>query len=317
MKLQKAKAMNRTAAGKVNVYHRAFTGMSEELESKIWDLEAKMEEAEAEGKPTLEYAAEMEKLIQGDRDAIRKNREEYAVIRRETIPVPQTGQQLTTGGLVQLEGPVQHEIGGIYAGGECPEQSSDFVLHLKMPEASASWGTTVSDTPNGGVIGWSTSSSNPPRISNINGKGRISGYLDLVWVGFAPADDVYIMQPRIPMKISGECFADGYAKPGVDAKAYAELFTFVTVGGRSLIQQGRTLAGMESRIMPDSDYFLEYPLILPDRICFYAEKDQEVRILVRLQGITWTRGRGDAEVSVDFFGVMCNTIADTDIQVKS
>lgn len=309
--------MDKTAAEKVGVFHRVFSGMSEELESKIWDLEAKIDEAEAEGKPILEYAAEMEKLIQGEREAMRKNREYYAEIRRESIPVPLTGQQLVSGGVLHLEDYIQQGVGGIYAGGECTEKSNDFVLQLRLPYASTAWGTTVSDTPNGGVIGWSTSSANPPRLSNINGKGRISGRLDLIWTGIAPGDDVYIMQPRIPMKISGECFADGYAKPGVDAKAYAELFTFVTIGGRSLIQQGRTVARMESRIMPDSDYFLEYPVILPERVCFYAEKNQEVRIRVRLNGVTWTRGRGDAEVAVDFFGVMCNTEEDTDIPVKS
>ena len=103
---------------------------------------------------------------------------------------------------------------------------------------------------------------------------------------------------------AGSLFADGYIKAGVDARAYADIQTVVTVGDNVLMENWFHVGFEESRICPATEYFTHYLEPADFSAEFWATEGQEVRISIRFPGCTWTRGKGDAEVEVDFFGVL-------------
>jgi hypothetical protein len=122
----------------------------------------------------------------------------------------------------------------------------------------------------------------------------------------------------IALDAVGECFAAGYANPGVDATAEAVLSTSVFVDENPLSYQELALAAQESSLLPHVDYFEPTRVnLLTSDILFSARKGQQVRILVVLNGETWTRGKADAEIVVTRFGLVSNVYADTEIPVES
>lgn len=197
------------------------------------------------------------------------------------------------------------------------EESHDFSLKIHHIQTDSVWNSNSLNSVHCGIVGWCSTDIRRPEISNINGKGLKDGRLEIIWTGTAPADGVYVMRPTIPVLAYGECFADGYAKPGVDARAEAEITAFITVGNAVLSDSSFHLKSVESRLLPFTEYFGQYIVLYSQDLSFWANKGSEVRILLSLHGRTWTRGRADAEVAVDLFGVISNVIEDTRIPVKA
>lgn len=222
-------------------------------------------------------------------------------------------EELTVSSLSKVTGH-PFAIGG---DGDEQEESHDFSLRIKAIQTDPVWNSNSMNSVHCGIVGWCCTHIQRPIISNMNGKGTKDGRLEIVWSGTAPADDLYVMRPTIAVLAYGECFADGYAKPGVDARAEVELTSFITVGDAVLSMSDFPLRSVESRLVPFTDYFGQYIVLNSQDLYFSAKKGVEVRILLGLHGRTWTRGRADAEVAVDLFGVISNLMEDTAIPVRA
>jgi hypothetical protein len=198
-----------------------------------------------------------------------------------------------------------------------PSSSNNFELMLTQINASQPWNTTCSSVAEDGYIGWSKTHGPLPTISNMNGKGIIQGDLSLRWTGTVPEDDLYRMMPNISIEFNGECFADGYAKPGIDAVAKVSVHSMITVDATIIAESSLDLCSVKSRLLPISEPFAGWLALQSNLLFFRALKGQQIDISVRLFGKTWTRGKADAEICIDLFGVPSNTITDTAIPVES
>jgi hypothetical protein len=125
------------------------------------------------------------------------------------------------------------------------------------------------------------------------------------------------MMPNISIEFNGECFADGYAKPGIDAVAKVSVHSMITVDATIIAESSLDLCSVKSRLLPISEPFAGWLALQSNLLFFRALKGQQIDISVRLFGKTWTRGKADAEICIDLFGVPSNTITDTAIPVES
>ncbi|MDM7992237.1 MAG: hypothetical protein QUS11_02880 [Candidatus Fermentibacter sp.] len=308
-------ALSKKLDNLTSIHHGCPPGLLE----KIREAEAvESEAAEAEAIPAGRDVLAVAKTIRPGMAAMRRdfieNRKSIIRGRRLLQPVPMGGpwsgsdtryaEKLTA---IKLSNPWRWPI-------PPDPPASTFRMTLRCRSGSA-WNTNDLDYIHCGVAGWCDTCSGTPRLSNLNGKGTIVDNLDLVWSGTVPGSGKYLMAPGLTLLCDGFCFADGYAKPGVDASAEATIFCFLTLGDDILAESAVDIAETESHILAGTENFGGPIQLMSDLICFDAVKDQELQLLVRLEGHTWTRGRGDAEVQVDLFGLICNTWSDSEIVV--
>ncbi|MCK5115901.1 MAG: hypothetical protein KAR44_04835 [Candidatus Aegiribacteria sp.] len=200
-------------------------------------------------------------------------------------------------------------------GCEEPSEPQGFELSFISNSSTSAWNTSDITSYNCGIMGWCDSAVEPPRIANMNGKGVIEGDLDLDWEGMVPEDNIYMMNPTMELWLRGYCFAEGYYKIGVDAKSSVYVETSIMINEDLISYNHVPVVSVESRY---SDSHVPFDLRIylhSDEFPFRASKDQFLRMLIRLHGETWTRGEGDAEISIGAFGVISNTVNDLNIPV--
>ncbi len=209
-------------------------------------------------------------------------------------------------------------IGSDESDDPCEPVDRDFSLKLKVNDLSGNWNTSTVQYVNGGVMGWSTELDRTPTISNMNGKGRISGTLELKWSENVPEDGIYLLKPELAIWLSGYCFADGYVgwETGPDAKATVSLITMVTLDNWIVSFHNEIIQQAKSLCLANTKSFSRYLLLLSEQIGLEARKGQELAVRVRVGGITWTRNSADAEVGINLFGAIANVPSDTDIPVN-
>lgn len=279
--------------------------------------------------PETDHAPEAGEKLEELQRMHRDIRREYLEVTREAVPgavaVPINGG---------FEGPFIGEMvraddlfrdGFVIVGSDesddtddCQPVEKDFTLKLTVIDQSNNWNAPTTQNVNGGVMGWSTSLDRSPTLSNMNGKGGISGMLELKWSGRVPEDGVYIFQPNCHIIVNVTCFADGYwfGEPGRDAIAKVKLREMVTIGDVFHHHFSWEVCRAESSRTSDEDAYSDNLILLPQVFGFEGRKDQEVMVRIRLEGYTWTRESADAEVVVNYFGAIANVPSDTDIEVN-
>jgi hypothetical protein len=298
-------------------------GMPRDLYVKVRELECELGAAESE-EVEQEVEGRLAKLHEESRSVLAELRKAHRELRKGFLPVhglrPVPAEHhmehfRTVPGLLAESARDLSPVGVIIPGPGCGPVSNNFTIRFDRCRSATVWNAETTNEVNGGVIGWSHELSRKPTISNMNGKGDMNGELEIRLSGTAPGDDIYLMRPNIPVLVSGETFAEGVFGGGIDAEASVELISIISVGGTIISASAYDLSSVESYYWSDDDYFSEYLILSSGQIAFSARKGQEVQILIRLAGDTWTKSGGDAEIIVDMFGVIANVPGDLDIPV--
>ncbi len=102
----------------------------------------------------------------------------------------------------------------------------------------------------------------------MNGKGRISGTLELKWSENVPEDGIYLLKPELAIWLSGYCFADGYVgwETGPDAKATVSLITMVTLDNWIVSFHNEIIQQAKSLCLANTKSFSRYLLLLSEQI---------------------------------------------------
>jgi hypothetical protein len=301
---------------KLHAYARlGMEGYPHELQARLRELEVQIEEGR-------EVQA-AKKDIREIRSAFSKMKKDYLGLGKSIIP----GRLLyDREGVPPMPGPF---FGGPTSadrtlltaermssfGGYTP-RARNFDLQLRC-FSDQTWGVADANDTYEGVAGWAEGSTGIARISNLNGKGTLQGKLNLRWTGTVPADGRYFIAPSLALLHSGICSTQGDYGKDVNAVASATIYSFLTLGTTTLSESSVSLSYAESRRQYDDDVDGMAPstIMASDWLAFDARLGQDVQLLVYLDGYTWTRGKGDAEVEITKFGLVSNVWDDTKITV--
>lgn len=315
---------------------RRKTGMSPELMRRLGSMATLEQGYPPDKKARLEELANeadegrlqtgSRKEIGDIRTAVARMRKDYREIRKAMIPgrllADSTEFPAPPGGPGSFGGRLLSDrelltVERLSPWDRYPPRANDFHLELECV-SDPIWGVTDFQDTDYGVAGWADDRAGTARVSNLNGKGVLEGKLNLRWFGEVPGDGRYNLSPGLALLHTGTCSTQGDPGPfGVDAEASAGIHCFLLLDDTLLSYSFLPLSYASSRRQhdDDSDGMDYYSLHMSDRLGFDAVRGQQVRLLVYLNGYTWTRGDGDAEVEISLFGLISNTWSDTAVPV--